>query len=304
MELALDFLEQAPTDDGLLRSFVAQDSEFRLRLVSPPERFSTTLSLLALWEAGQRIGDEERLLSLLRESFTGAGEVHFFSDPALLPADVDCTVLALVALHERGLSLPLDPQSVLDRVASNVGSDGVLRVYFTDDAQRGERVDAVVCINALSAFARFGREQELAASERYMRAYVASSAFHEGTRYYPSPDLVLYFLSRLMAFDGLRTRLLPLLQERLLERLEAPGSALDLGARVVAGSRAQVPAKWALARLSALQDREGAWPAAPCFRYGRTPRYFGSEALTTAVAIQALSLAAAEPAVIQAARLG
>ena len=287
---ALEFVEAATCRNGLLPSFVSPDPTFSCRMRSPEEVFSATLALSFLRDAALPFGARGALLDTVAQSFTGDGLMHFFVDRRLLPADLDCTALALRELLEHGRTPPCDPQRVVDLMVRNVNAEGVVRVYVTDDPKRRERIDAVVCVNVLHLLYALGRQADARATEAFVAEHLRG-AWRHGTRYYPSPELFLLFLSRLVTdYPAARPHFYDTLRRCVQERLNSaePTTSLELAARVIAGRQLALDVGRETAALVETQGLDGAWPAAPCFRYGRTPRYFGSEALATTLAASAL----------------
>jgi hypothetical protein len=276
-------------------SFISDDSDFRARRASPTELFTPMLVLNAFSDCGLEAPDQERQLQRIEGAFTPEGFVHFFADRSLLAADVDCTSVALDLMHRYGRTLAFDVHATLDALAGNVDSSGVLRVYLNSDPSRRERLDAAVCVNALYLFYLLGRENDLEASEEYVWQHLNGAAFVGGTRYYPSPDVFLGFLSRLVRdFERPRARFAAKVAERVRERLGLRSNVIELSARIAAAESVGVLAEHELAWLLDAQNGDGSWPAAPCFRFGRKESYFGGESVSTAWAVRALMAVASE----------
>jgi hypothetical protein len=294
MQRALGFLNQQPAAQGF-PSFVSEHTDFAERTLSAPEIFSSMLVLVCLREAELELDSRVELLDAVQAAFTAEGWMHFFQDKTLLPPDVDCTGVALGLMLDEGRTLPFDVHATLDRIAANVDRDGIVRVYINPDTSRAQRLDAAACVNALYAFCRAGRESDIPATQAYIANHLASDRFDRGTRYYPSPDMFLFFISRLIHdFEAPRRRFGQLAQVRLGQRLgRAPANLLEAAARVAAADNLGMVAEQELAMLVEAQRDDGSWPAASCFRFGRTARYFGSESLSTALGVRALMAAGA-----------
>jgi hypothetical protein len=179
----------------------------------------------------------------------------------------------------------------LDRIAANVDERGVVQVYLNPAADHAGRIDAAVCANALYLFYLLGRESDLKESENYMVEHINGDCFDRGTRYYPSPDMFLFFASRLTRdFERPRKLFGACVRRRIEQRLGNPRShVLEEAARVAAAENVGLFAERELLDLAASQREDGSWNAAPCFRFGRTARYFGSEHLSTGLAVRALT---------------
>ncbi len=279
---AIGFLRERCAPNGF-PSFVSPDPGFSSQVESAEEVFTSMLILRSFDDCGLDAPGEKRQLERVCRSFTRQGFVHFFADRGMLAADVDCTAAGIELALKRGISLAFDVKRVLDVIAANVDDSGVLCVYLDPDESRKDRVDAAVCANTLYLFYMLGREADLKASEQYVWNQLTGIRFSEGTRYYPSPDIFLLFLSRLLAdFERSRARFAAAVEWRIRERLGLPGSNVELSARVTAAWKVGLHAERELDELARAQRVDGSWPAAPCFRFGRRPVYFGGESLSTA----------------------
>ena len=287
----LSYLTRQYVGSGSFPSFISAHPDFKDGCLAPPETFSTAQVLICLAESDFKLSSQERLLDKLHASFAEGGFVHLFEDHSLLPADVDCSVVAIDALLKNGRSATPELHRVMDGIASNTDAKGVLRVYLEADPLRARRVDASVCVNALYTFACVGREDELSGSAAYVAQQLDAEHAEASARYYPSPDLFLYFVSRLVRdFDWAERRFGPRARERLLQRCGDVRSAnvLELSTRACAASNLGLTAEDELCMLADAQQEDGSWRASPCLRFGRTQRYLGGECLTTALALRAL----------------
>ncbi|NBV83724.1 hypothetical protein EBR57_06355, partial [bacterium] len=214
--------------------------------------------------------------------------------------------------------------AILQNVIPEGNADaGVIQVYFPGvDGTRGSRenrLDAVVLANALRFLATAERlDPSLPAVEKsiqYLRTHLEGKI--PSTKYYPSRDQFLYFLA--LAIRESKGVLEPyfgtLLRSELHGRIGAQPSvdlavilddenrsgrsevALYLAMRVVACQVMGVPCDRDKANLIALQDPlDGGFPARihgtrsleAFFSCGRSPINFGSSAVSTAVALEAL----------------
>jgi terpene synthase-like protein len=285
---AIGFLREHCAPNGF-PSFISRDSDFSLRIESPQEIFTPMLILRCFGDCGLDTPGEQQQLDRLRRAFTHQGFVHFFADRSMLAADIDCTAVAIEVALKYCVSLPFDLDQTLDAIAANLDDSGVLRVYLDPDESRKDRVDAAVCANVLYLFYLLGREADVKASEQYLWDYLTGAQFSEGTRYYPSPDILLLFLSRLLHdFERSRARFALAIEERVRERLGLSGSNIELSARIAAAGNVGIVAERELEELVHAQRSDGSWMAAPCFRFGRRQGYFGGESLSTAWGAHAL----------------
>lgn len=200
------------------------------------------------------------------------------------PVDVDCNSIAYSTFDHLE---DANRQSVMDQMLKYVDSQGILQGYLSDDKVR---IDALMCVNGLSLFNEFGRGHELAATENWLYDVLVHRAFRDGTHYYPSPDLFLYFVSRLLrkAPDDLRGRFGPVLRDCVLERTEADGDALALACRVIAAARCGVQDERNLERLLRLQTEDGGWEGGVAYRFNRTEGVAWHQGFTVSLALLAI----------------
>ena len=81
----------------------------------------------------------------------------------------------------------------------------------------------------------------------------------------------------------------PLLKSRVRERLGLGGSALDLAMRILAGAAVGLTCEDDRQTLLELQCEDGSWEAGWMYHYGSTGVRIGNRAVTTAMAVAALS---------------
>lgn len=121
-------------------------------------------------------------------------------------------------------------------------------------------------------------------------------SYIRGTRYYPSPDCCLGFIGRLLesSSDGnLHETLGPLLKSRLRERLGLGGSSMELAMRILACAAVSLPCEDDHRTLLGLERENGSWEAGWMYQYGSTGIKIGNRAVTTAMAVAALSTTSA-----------
>lgn len=121
---------------------------------------------------------------------------------------------------------------------------------------------------------------------------LSDRSYVQGTRYYPSPDVCLGFIGRLLRSSNdahLQTTLGPLLESRLRERLGLGGSALDLAMRITTCSQMGIACEQDRQALLSLQCEDGSWEAGWMYQYGSTGMKIGNVGVTTAMAVAALS---------------
>jgi hypothetical protein len=135
---------------------------------------------------------------------------------------------------------------------------------------------------------------------QYVYEHLASGRYLDGTRYYPSPDMFLYAVSRLCRrFEDCRSRFASALRLSLAEcegRASRPDigddpmQPLNLAQRIIAANNIgleQAQERWRTL-LMQQQTPEGGWSPCPFYTLGRYALYFGSSTITTLFAIKAL----------------
>ncbi len=293
---AVRYLERVLSAPGGCPSWTADTPSFEHRAPTPPEVFSSMVAAQLILDAGQDSALVSRALGLVSKACNPRGFVHFFEDWALLPADIDCTGVGHALLLSAGQAHP-ELDAIVDRLLRNVTADGVLEVYEQPAEARSGRVDPTALVNALYLVFHCGREAEARPSLDYVHRHLTSRAFEAGTRYYPSGDTFLYFLSRLLRdFERAQGRLLQPLHEVLVSRFGASACVLTRATRVAAADNVGLFDPDDLQGVADAQRPDGSWPPGAFFKYGRASRYFGSEAVTTAFALRALVAGPKAPA--------
>lgn len=221
---------------------------------------------------------------------------YFYEDPILttknFPADADTTSTAYLALPERYLSEVADVHLILDKMASNRNSEGIMQTYFCDDRPR---TAPEVCVNILRAFYRFGRggDPRIRKTEDWVVQCLENRAYLYGNRVYSTPETFLYFTARLYTECGkgaLNDRLRGI-REALVEQINTPTNPLSLALRLSACQVIEVDPvvyRQDLRRFLLLQEQDGGFPAGHFCCIGRTGARIGNRGLTTALATKIL----------------
>lgn len=199
------------------------------------------------------------------------------------PPDVDCNSLAYSAFDHLD---DASRQDVMDQMLQYVDSEGILQGYLSEDKVR---IDILTCVNGLTLFNEYGRGHQLAATEEWIFKVLDTRAFRDGTHYYPSPDVFLYFVSRLLRkAPNLRERFGPVLRDCVLERTEADGDALALASRLVAAARCGVRNDHNMEKLLVLQKEDGSWEAGVVYQFTRESGVAWHQGLTVSLAVLAI----------------
>lgn len=163
------------------------------------------------------------------------------------------------------------------------------QLYFDHERRR---IDPVCCLNILSLFHFQGRGSDLATTQAWIFDVLKHRAYLDGTRYYAFAECFLYFLSRLLivADSEMQAQFLPLLKERLQERLGAPGDAIALAMRIIACTRVGIRDEVDTRRLLTMQSEDGSWAADAVYKYGKSGVGIGNAGLSTALALDAICI--------------
>lgn len=119
-------------------------------------------------------------------------------------------------------------------------------------------------------------------------------SYLQGTRYYSTPDICLGFIARLLRSSNdshLHITLGPILKSRVGERIGLNGSALDLAMRITTCVQMGVSCQSDRRALLDMQCDDGSWEAGWMYQYGSNGVKIGNCAVTTAMAVAALSSA-------------
>ncbi|OJK00814.1 hypothetical protein ASPACDRAFT_1880339 [Aspergillus aculeatus ATCC 16872] len=204
------------------------------------------------------------------------------------PDDFDTTSLALVAMEYE----PEAAHPILDEMLKHVNEDGLVPIYF--DKSR-PRVDAVISLNTLVAFGKYGRGNELPEMLNWIEQILLHRAYIYGTRYYPSPEWFLYYMSRLLTHSKdpvLSERFEALLASRLVERVGVVGDAFCLGMRLLACQSLGIQNHPDRERLTSIQQADGGWEPSAMYIFPTAKKTVGNRGPTTALAVKALLQAA------------
>ena len=213
-----------------------------------------------------------------------------------VPPDIDSICCVLASFGKWNVTLDYD---LFIRRLLGYRLDGGAFFTFVLDTDPGivplqNDIDWVVNANVLFFFSSLGHQ--LPEVEAYLEEVVVRDLFTGGSKYYPSPFAFTYCLSRAV-LDG-RAQNLAKLLDRLSWYVRSAqesdpgfGSPLDAALAVATllncGTEPHRLEK-DVGRLVEIQERDGGWPLA-CFFEGPQGYYYGSRALTTAVAMEALA---------------
>lgn len=125
-----------------------------------------------------------------------------------------------------------------------------------------------------------------------MLEVLANRRYLGGSRYYPSPEMYLYLMSRLLDSDAaLRSRAMPVFSERVKERVGVPADPVDRAMRVIVCCKLGIDAEVDLRELLAAQFPDGGWGVGWLYKYGTSGVKVGNRGVATALAIRAIQMA-------------
>ena len=164
-----------------------------------------------------------------------------------------------------------------------------MQLYF-DNARH--RVDPFVNVNILTFFFRNGRGGDVSEALDYVLGVLANRLYLGGSRYYLSPEMYLYLTSRLLDSDAaLRSRVTPMLSERVKERVGIPVDPVDRAMRIIVCCKLGLDTEVDLQELLAAQHADGGWGIGWLYKYGRSGVRIGNRGVATALAIRAIQMA-------------
>ena len=320
---ALVFLESVQRPDGELPVFASTDPSLAEGCVPDPSIFPTALAAHSLACCPEAEPIRKRALAFLDSEVDRHGLWRHWTrehpHASQLPPDLDDSSCAAAALadprrlagnreillgNRRGdglfltwvLPRLLKGGAVHRRAAwPQLRHLATLVLFFRRTSAAPGDVDAVVNANALFRLGGFEGREKVA---RFLLDALREGREESCDKWYENPFAIWYFFSRALGGD-------PAAAGLILDRLGtarpvgAMERALALCTELNCGRR---PAAGAIEGLLALQSRDGSWPRSALYHGGRArlpgggfaPRHpdtphWGSEALTTAFCIEALS---------------
>ncbi|KAK7437470.1 hypothetical protein VKT23_018541 [Stygiomarasmius scandens] len=205
------------------------------------------------------------------------------------PDDLDTVSLSLTIMAP-----PEDVvQSVMDEMLEYQSPDGIIMTYF--DSTR-LHFDPVVCVNVLNLFYLHGQGHKLPQTLEWVHCVLKTRAYLDGTRYYASAEIFLFFLMRFLKNvpDGkIHNMLIPVFKERIQELIGSQGDPALYAMRVLICDYLGIHNHMDLKELLRLQCEDGSWETGWLYRYGKTGILIGNCGLTTALALKAVEVAMA-----------
>lgn len=294
------FLESAQLSSGEIPIEIAATSEMNGQRSRQPCVFPSAVAARVLSTTPPAGRVRSRALDFLQREMTSDGlwrhpstELREHRDT---PLDVDDTSIASAALLAAGRAIPDNRPLLLDcRESSGLFRTWIVRWWphplrtcrFFVKVAEVRDVDAVVNANAV---AYLGVRDETRPAIEHMLSVLRRNGEMSSTIWYGSPFTVWYFFSHALR------EIAPEAGELIVPRVEAAtaGNALELA--LAASTLLLWNRNPDVGPLMDSQLPSGAWPRAGFYHMGRRrneaqpkPPWWGSEALTTVFAIEALS---------------
>ena len=227
----------------------------------------------------------KQLLKYLSEQ-ANEGIVTFFENSNLIVPDADSNALAFSVLLENGYIKTDVANAVLDKILEHTDSEGIVQTWLSGDEPN--QIDHVVTVNVLYLANLLNRSDEFKSSEEFILKQLKSEKYLNGSRYYPSPDSFLYFISRLMKFPNVKEKIESELRKQVESRIGATKYPLDLAMRIICTKSLRIDNADERKILSQLQEDDGSWPFDSLYKEGKKPRFYGNKSIPTALATKAL----------------
>jgi len=220
---------------------------------------------------------------------------RFYGKNSYIHFDLDTTCCALASLKEYNANLNF--KTIASKLLKYRNGQGIFNTWILDIDPPFEKIDNNVdwVVNANVLFFYSLLDWRLPEVEQYLIRIVENEIFKERSPYYESPLCFIYCLTRAYA-DGNNLRLIPAitkirdyllgitdnLPSNSLEKVLAITSLLNCGMGSVTG-------EYVIKHLLNEQKNDGQWPIGAFFPHPYTDFVYGSETMTTAFALEALS---------------
>lgn len=158
-------------------------------------------------------------------------------------------------------------------------------------------MDPFVNVNILTFFFRIGRGSDVLEALEYVLEVLVNRRYMSGSRYYLSPEMYLYLMSRLLDSDAaLCSRAMPVFRERMKERVGIPVDPVDRAMRLIVCCKFGIENDVDLPELLAAQLADGGWGVGWLYKYGRSGVNIGNRGVSTAFAVRAIRMATQDAA--------
>ncbi|CAG7673332.1 unnamed protein product [Allacma fusca] len=225
--------------------------------------------------------------SLLPKSF---GTLCYFVSYDTMPDDVDTTSLGYATLLKMNALTESDVMDAAEKVFSNKTDDGLIDLFMNPSKKLKNICDAAACVNVLILAYRLKQEKKVKETEDYVFHWLTSGQWKNGTLFYPTGLIFLYFLSVLIKSNKkARTRF----ESHVLKSVKdcAVEFPLDLAFKKLILANLQIEEPDDVLELERnllnMQREDGSWPADAAWWHWDNV-YWGGEAISTIFVVAAL----------------
>jgi len=282
---AFQFLE-TQQENGHFNAHLSSTPDMLESHDSPKEIASTLLVFETVLQQHQDSPIFHQSLSYLKSQLDN-GRYHFFEDLFLLPSDTETTSYGLSSLLRAGTIDRKEAEKTADEIIRTTDESGIIMVYF-EPCDKENQIDHVSATNVLTLLNMLGRGDEAKETENFVLDQLQKGAYLEGSRYYHSPDTFIYFLGRMIEqCPNMKDRFEEPLRKAVRSHVGMTETPIEIAMRCTTLARlGENPAE--LNKLLRAQGTDGGWNSNSIYHYGGKVGYFGSRAITTAFALEAI----------------
>lgn len=289
IEKGYDYLVAACNAKRCFQPVVSKDHNFKVFKPTPfPEIFDTCLILDLLSKRRLDPVIVQTGLRYIAENQRPDGLFSFFEDSSLLPQDVDDTSLAMLVLLDHQKVKKSDALQVADAIVKNVDERGIIQTYFPPRYGRDGRIDPAVCANAIRFLYKVGRGEACKPTVDHLYSYLENMKQKKDDLYYGKGIFFHFMWEALKTSSLLKERFQPLFRDRLIAQIGSTSTPIDLASRVSVLSEMGISNYMEMEKLYHLQQEDGSWPIDVAYTGSRKNLFWGSRAISTAFAFQAL----------------
>lgn len=300
LDAAVQFLSTAQMPSGELPTAVSSEPEAPGSWRPDSCVFTTTFAIRALRLAAPKRAARtlEKAVDFLRDEMLPEGTWRFWTRRSGKRISPDADDTASVADALRSLAAPYSREQTIERLLANRNDAGLFFTWIHGTLDEPNGVDAVVNANVIVFLED---HPEAAHACAYLVDLVRCDGVGDSSHYYQGPRFLNYALARACArgvrgLEGAREHLVRSSLD-LSETAISSGDALDVGlalgtlAYLECGHNRRRPL---IRRLLEMQSASGSWRAVPAWCGPPPPapasQWWGSQALTTAICLEALAL--------------
>lgn len=268
-----EFLDKQITENNLFASYISRDRTFSKPVKKIDEYF--TSALVCYFAPGNIPA-----IGLVKNTLYGRlkhGLMSFLVEGGY-PPDSDTNSVVLALLYESGYEVSDYINMFWQKLKHYTVEGNIIPVWLSDE--RTNRIDPVVIANVLYLACLSGYDDLMSENLMYLENYLTKGYWLEGSRYYHSPDSVLFFIWRMLRKCAKeKSSVSYVLEKALLQRTGTTWHTLDLAQRVIMSKWAGIDNRVDRQRLRKKIDDSGNIEPDSLFRYGNRDAYFVSPAL-------------------------